>query len=91
MKRLIIAVFIALAGCAGTPINWDEARKLKAGMTETEVTAIMGPPMMVRSQAGGMVWVWSHVNGLTASSNVVSVVLRDGKVVEAPVIPSSFK
>ncbi|KPC28428.1 Uncharacterized protein AC496_2471 [Pseudomonas savastanoi pv. glycinea] len=36
-------------------------------------------------------WVWSHANGMTGASRVVSFKMKDGKVVEVPTIPSSFK
>lgn len=82
---------LVLAGCAGTNFSYDDARKVKVGMTEDEVTQIMGPPYSVVSRADGQMWVWSHANGMSGASRVISFRMVDGKVVEVPVIPSSFK
>jgi hypothetical protein len=35
---------LVLAARDGTGFKWDEARQIKAGMTEAEVVALMGPP-----------------------------------------------
>jgi hypothetical protein len=82
---------LVLSGCAGTSFSYDEARKVKIGMTEDQVTQIMGPPYSVVSQADGQMWIWSHVNGMTGASRVISFRMVDGKVIEVPTIPSSFK
>ena len=34
--------------------------------------------------------MWSFANGLTGSVRTVSVVMKDGVVVSAPVVPDSF-
>lgn len=82
---------LVLSGCAGTSFTYDEARKVKVGMTEDQVTQIMGPPYSVVSRADGQMWVWSHANGMTGASRVISFRMLDGKVVEVPTIPASFK
>ncbi|WPN61723.1 MULTISPECIES: outer membrane protein assembly factor BamE [unclassified Pseudomonas] len=82
---------LVLSGCAGTNFSYDDARKVKVGMTEDEVTQIMGPPYSVVSRADGQMWIWSHANGMSGASRVISFRMVDGKVVEVPVIPSSFK
>ncbi|MBK5400513.1 outer membrane protein assembly factor BamE [Pseudomonas sp. TH39(2020)] len=82
---------LVLSGCAGTDFSYDEARKVKIGMTEDQVTQIMGPPYSVVSRADGQMWIWSHANGMTGASRVISFRMVDGKVVEVPPIPSSFK
>lgn len=60
-------------------------------MSEDQVVQLMGPPYSVVSRADGQMWVWSHANGMTEASRVVSFKMKDGKVVEVPAIPSSFK
>ena len=92
MKRLAIAILLTglLVGCAGTSFDWSQVRQIKQGMTEAEVVAIMGAPYLVKSTADGLVWVWSYA-GSFSGVRTVSVVLRDGKVAAAPVIPESFK
>lgn len=93
-----IATFVAatvlalvLSGCAGTSFSYDDARQVQVGMTEEQVTQIMGPPYSVVSRADGQMWIWSHANGMTGASRVISFRLVDGKVVEVPTIPTSFK
>lgn len=88
---LAAAMAIVLSGCAGTSINWNDARQLRAGMTEAEVTGLVGRPYAVTSRGQDQIWVWSHANGMTGSSQSMSVIMRGGRLVEAPVVPESFK
>lgn len=92
MRTIFAAlVMIVLAGCAGTNFSYDRARQVQVGMTEAEVTKIMGPPYSVSSAGGSQMWIWSHANGMTGSSRAVSFKMQDGVVVEVPQIPASFK
>ncbi len=49
-RRLLCLVIVAallslgLAGCAGSKINKENFDKIKLGMTQAEVQAILGPP-----------------------------------------------
>lgn len=81
---------LAIAGCAGTNFSYDNARRIKVGMTEAEVTQIMGQPYSVVSTANGQSWIWSHANGFSGSSRIVSFRFVDGRVAEIPSIPASF-
>lgn len=89
-RALLLTSMAMLASCAGTDFSYDEARKVQIGMTEDQVVQLMGPPYSVVSRADGQMWVWSHANGMTGASRVVSFKMKDGKVVEVPTIPSSF-
>lgn len=92
IRFAMAAVAVAiLAACAGTPIKWDDARKLRPGMTEAEVTQLVGRPYSVTSRGADQIWVWSQANGMTGSSQSMSVLMRDGRVADVPAIPSSFK
>lgn len=92
LKRLIAAATLAtLAGCAGTPINWDKARTIRPGMTQAEVTAEMGSPYLVRSTTTGQLWVWSYAGAFEGAKTFSIPFDRSGRVVEAPPIPDSFK
>lgn len=92
MRTLIAASLLALlAGCAGTNFSYDNARQVKVGMTETELTRLMGPPYSVTSRGDEQMWVWSRANGFTGASRAVSFKMKDGRVVEVPQIPASFK
>lgn len=93
ISTFVVATVLALvlSGCAGTCFSYDDARKVRTGMTEEQVTQIMGPPYSVASRADGQMWIWSHANGMTGASRVISFRFVDGKVVEVPTIPTSFK
>lgn len=93
MKKPLLATALAivLSGCAGTSINWNDARQLRAGMTEAEVTELVGRPYAVTSRGQDQIWIWSHANGMTGSSQSMSVVMRGGRLVDAPTIPEAFR
>lgn len=86
---LIGALLLVAAGCAGTPFKFENARKVQIGMTEAEVVSLMGRPYMVSSRSGEQLWVWSHANAF-AQAKSVSIVMKEGKVIAVPDIPSSF-
>lgn len=91
--RILFAVFLSaavLTGCAGTNFTYEQARRVEVGMTEAEVTRIMGKPYSVVSRPDGQMWVWSRANAF-GSAKAVSFRLRDGLVVEVPDIPDSFR
>ena len=92
MKKVFALVIsaILLAGCAGTNFSWDNARQIKQGMNEQEVLTLLGKPNLTKSSPEGLVYVWSFANGLTGSVRTVSVVMKDGVVVSAPVIPAGY-
>jgi hypothetical protein len=46
---LVAGLCLVLAGCGGSKITKDNANKIKPGMSEEEVTDILGPP----GEAGG--------------------------------------
>lgn len=79
-----------MSACAGTNFDWDSAREIKAGMTEEQVSTLMGPPYLVKSTPDGLTWVWSYANSFSGV-RTVSVVFKDGLVVAAPEIPASFR
>lgn len=84
-------VFVCvLAGCAGTPIDWNKARTVQPGMPASELVSIMGKPYSVRSSATGELWVWVYVDA-GFGTKTYSVEMADGKVSKAPPIPASFK
>ncbi|MFP5419903.1 MAG: outer membrane protein assembly factor BamE [Gammaproteobacteria bacterium] len=91
MRALIAASLLALlAGCAGTNFSFDNAAKVKPGMTEAQVTQLMGRPYSVVSRGDSQMWVWSHANGFSGSSKSISFEMREGKVVSVPSIPGAF-
>lgn len=92
----IIAITVlafGLASCAshGTEIDWNNARQIKAGMTQDEVKKLMGAPYSVTSRGEGKItWVWVHVNGWTMGSSSAALNFQDGKVIQAFDIPPEF-
>lgn len=92
MRALVAAsLLVLLAGCAGSDFSYDNARQVRVGMTEAEVTQLMGQPYSVASRGDEQMWVWSQANGFTGASRAVSFKMKDGKVVEVPQIPESFR
>lgn len=86
----VMLLALAVAACAGTPFRFDNARQVKVGMTESEVTQLMGSPYMVTAKGEEQIWVWSYSNLMTGN-RVVSFTMKDGKVLSVPTIPESFK
>lgn len=97
MNRLVTLLLACtmLFGCAtaGTKFDFANARQLQAGMTEQEVTQLMGKPMSVTARGQSQIWVWSFAKAgvFSVDSKSVSVIFTDGRVSEAPTIPNSFK
>lgn len=89
-NRLAIALIgLFLSACAGTPFEWNAARKIKAGMTIDEVSSLVGTPNNVRAQGDTIRYVWVYVNSFEGTRTLV-VEFKDGKVIQAPPIPDSF-
>lgn len=49
----------------------------------------MGPPYSTAATPNGLVMTWSYAD--LTGSKAVSVTMRDGRVVSAPPIPSSYQ
>lgn len=81
----------ALCACAGTRFSYDRVRQVQVGMTEEDLTRLLGRPYMVTSKGDTQIWIWSYANGLTGSSKSVSFSVKEGKVSEVPAVPKSFK
>lgn len=87
----MVAVALALLiGCAGSSFKFDDARRVEVGMTESQLTQLMGKPYSVTSRGDTQIWVWVHYNGLTGGMNKISFIMKDGKVYSVPTIPKSF-
>jgi len=81
----------ACAGCAGSDFQWSQARQVQPGMTEDQVSSLMGQPTSVRTQSDGVTWSWAHLDPRVDSARAVSVGFRDGRVVYGAGVPESFK
>lgn len=87
MKSLFLALATAaaLSACAyGSQFEIEKARLIKPGMTETEVVALIGKPFSRTQRIGDEVLVWANHNTLTSQSNVVTLIMVDGKVKSIP-------
>ena len=93
MKKIIIILLISFLffSCAGTHFKWDDARKIKEGMTIEEVTGIMGRPVRVVASGDVIRYIWVYVEGLTYATKSLSIDFKDDKVVKVPPIPKSFQ
>ena len=90
MKKIML-ILLFLAGCAGTPFKWDDARKVKTGMTTTEVTQIIGSPSSVTSRDGILIYVWVYVDMYFSGTKSLRIDFKDNRVIAPPPIPDTFK
>ncbi|NQD74588.1 outer membrane protein assembly factor BamE [Pseudomonas sp. CM27] len=85
----LAAAVVVLAGCAGTPFTFGQASQVKVGMTEDQLSEIMGNPYMVVSQEDGQRWIYSSATAFSGAKSV-SFVTKDGKVSQVPYIPKDY-
>lgn len=97
MKKLFIifALSIFLCGCAtvGDKIDWNNARQVRDGMDQQEVTKLLGKPYRVIANGDGtQKWVWVYANGWSGASQSAALSFtKEGKVMKAFDLPDSFK
>ncbi len=76
---LLLALCLALASCMASPINEVNFQKIKIGMTQAEVQAILGPPTESTSVDvavfAGTTSTWKH------KDVTISIQLVNGKVI----------
>lgn len=88
-KVVLLAFLAMLTACAGTNFTWKSARQVQPGMSETEVTNLLGKPYMVRSMGDKVSYIWSYAD-LAFGNKTLAIDFKDGKVIKAPPIPESF-
>ena len=80
----MVAVLAALAvGCASGNARyfaWDQVRQLKAGMSEADVRAVMGPPSRVSGEDDRRCWFRTYTSRWDGQPRHASVRFIDGKV-----------
>lgn len=94
MKSIFTILFVAvLSACAGhnsgagTYFEWDAARKVEKGMTEDQVTTLLGTPYGIYEKEDGKVlFVWSYA-GYNGETKSLSIPFKDGRVVSVPRMP----
>ena len=85
MKRFIPALIITLAVTGCTNVG-SRTKSVQVGMTEQQLTEILGKPEVVTNRSDGT-QVWVYAFGPGSDATTASYVLKDGKVVSLP--PSS--
>lgn len=97
MKRFALGTWISVlaaaagVGCTGSDFQWRQASQLRPGLTQDQVESLMGRPTDVRARDQGAVWTWTYLSPAGGEARSVSVVMRDGRVVDAPVVPQTFR
>lgn len=86
----VLAAALCVA-CTGSDFQWSKARQIQPGMSQDQVSALMGSPTGVRTRDEGAVWTWTYLNPGTGSARSVSALIRDGHVVDGPAVPESFR
>ena len=82
-------------GCAtsGTHFEWQDVERLRPGMSERDVVAILGRPYMVATGTDGtdtLTWSWASASAFGGvSSRAVSLRFEDGKLLAIPRTPDS--
>jgi hypothetical protein len=82
VKNLAFFPVIALlaAGCAGTAFRWEDTERVKPGMTEAEVVAILGKPYSrTQSSNGNKILTWSFATAF-GGARAVSYRFVDDKL-----------
>lgn len=90
MRKFLPLVALVFAGCVGTHFNFDEVRQVQPGMTEQQVQQIMGKPNVVTAQGNRIRWVYAYGTAVGTGASA-SFVFENGRVVEVPVVPASFR
>lgn len=91
MKKIIMLLFAAAiaGGCSLNPFhiaqtNVENSKKLRVGMTKSEVLAIMGEPVKDETFNRPDIWFYyfnmNWFDGFTTEDECFPVIFKDGKV-----------
>ena len=86
MRLAIVTLTLALAACAVARPQWEDAAKVRNGMSEAEVMTILGTPFE-RAQSGNIATLTWNVDISFGGTRTVAFRLLNGRVVER--VPSS--
>lgn len=84
IQLAVVAVLIAcsVAGCVPRhKFTMENARKIKTGMTEEEVIALIGEPTSISVNPMFTILTWSYINTITRQYQTVTLYSKDGKIV----------
>jgi hypothetical protein len=77
LKTGLLISVLFVASCGVLPkINCDDAKKIQAGMAQSEVEGIMGTPYFVGLSKEATVWGWQDKESLQASKNTLRVTMN---------------
>ena len=79
VRALCVGLALMLCACAGTNFDWEDAERIKPGMTEAEVVSILGSPYSRAQEGRVTVLTWSYADAF-GGGRAVSFRLVDGKV-----------
>lgn len=79
VRVLCVWLALMLCACAGTNFDWEDAERIKPGMTEAEVVSILGSPYSRAQEGRVTVLTWSYADAF-GGGRAVSFRLVDGKV-----------
>jgi hypothetical protein len=83
---LVFVLTSILTACVGqTPFEWDRAKQVRLGMTETELRMLMGRPSKIQIKGETQMWVWSYTTPSNTTRSI-SFELKDGIVTAIPYI-----
>lgn len=91
MKHIIlITILLNLISCASNPGNYkseEEAENKLLSLTEEQVAMNLGAPTeKVTLSSGAQTWTYrDDVSGITGGECTVSVIIKEGKVIQASV------
>lgn len=78
MRKIIIALAIALSGCAtssGVKIDQDQLGGIKVGVTtEAEVRQKLGAPTSILSMPDGKVLIYSHASSQIKGASFIPII-----------------
>ena len=72
--------FLFVVACAGTNFKWEDTEKIKPGMSESEVVAILGKPYMRKADGTKTKLIWSYAG--MGGTRAVAYVFEDGVMLE---------
>lgn len=90
MKRLFLLAALVISGCTvqrGTYVEWEDANKVRNGMTQEQVIEIMGEePNTVIGNGEELVWFYAQANVVTGGtySRSIRFKFKDGRTYDVP-------
>jgi len=81
---LMLALLLAACATVGRDFSFEDAQRIKLGMTEAQVVQIMGKPTNKSIDGTGELWMWIYVTstiGSPPNSKSFAVKIKNGEVI----------